>query len=47
MVFVYPDLIDEIHDATTKTDDRIKFQTRRVQEVRRKDSCKCTCGEDW
>ena len=39
------DLIDEIHGATSKTDERIKFQTRRVEEVRKKDSCKCTCGE--
>ena len=38
-------LIDEIDGAATKTDDKIRFHTRRVEEVRRKDSCKCTCGE--
>ncbi|XP_064406020.1 syntaxin-8-like [Halichondria panicea] len=37
-------LIDEIDGAATKTDDKIRFHTRRVEEVRRKDSCKCTCA---
>ena len=41
----YAVLIDEIHGATTKTDERIRIETRRVEEVRRKDSCKCTCSK--
>ena len=38
-------LIDDIHGATSVADDKIRVQTRRVEEVRRKDSCKCACGQ--
>lgn len=41
----FTELIDEIHGVTSKTDERIRIETRRVDEVRRKDSCKCTCSK--
>jgi hypothetical protein len=36
-------LIDDIHDGTQLADMKVRTQTRRVEAVRRKDSCKCTC----
>ena len=38
-------LIDDIHDGTQLADMKVRTQTRRVEAVRRKDSCKCTCRE--
>ena len=43
LIFVV--IIDDIHAHTSKTDERIRTQTRRAEEVRRQDSCKCACGK--
>eukprot|EP00731_Ephydatia_muelleri_P028704 Em0020g348a len=43
-VVTHNEIIDGIHDATTKTDQKIKRRTQQVNEVRKKDSCWCTCG---
>jgi len=45
LLLLFTVLIDDIHDATSRADQKIKRQTRRVNEVRKKESCKCTCCE--
>lgn len=37
-------MIDDIHEHTSRTEGKIREQTRRVREVHAKDSCKCSCG---
>lgn len=39
------DVIDDLQAHTKKTEVRIKTQTRNVEHMRMKDSCRCTCGE--
>ena len=45
LLFCCVAMIDDIQEHTTKTDGKIKIQTRRVAEVRQKYSCQCTCGK--
>ena len=38
-------LIDDIHQGAEVADTKVRSQTRRIEQVRRKDSCRCTCGK--
>lgn len=40
-----PVLIDNIRERTSRTDEEVRAQTRRVQLTRVKYSCQCTCGK--
>lgn len=38
-------LIDDIREHTSRTDEGVRIQTRRVGQVHRKDTCMCSCGK--
>ncbi|CAI8051245.1 hypothetical protein GBAR_LOCUS28062, partial [Geodia barretti] len=38
-------LIDDIQHGAEVANTKVRSQTRRIAEVRRKDSCRCTCCE--
>ena len=44
-VCVFAVLIDDIQHGAEKANIRVRTQTRRIADVRRKDSCRCTCCE--